>query len=269
MNFIGKAIPMTRAGLAGALRRLGFAPTQAAALWSVFEVETGSTTQGFGFRADRRPQILFERHKFREFTDGRFDQTDPDISGAQGAYGPLAVQYDKLERALALCARQRLGVEPALKSASWGIGQVMGFNHALAGFPSAKKMVEAMVQSEDMQLSAMVGFLEANNLVRHLQNQEWAKFARVYNGRNFAQNQYDVKLEQAYARFSTGSMPDLEMRTAQAALLLLGFGPGKIDGVLGNRTRGALKAFQLANGLAATGELDAACYAKLFAAAFS
>lgn len=269
MNFIGKAIPMTRAGLAEALHRLGFAPTQAAALWSVFEVETGSTTQGFGFRADRRPQILFERHKFREFTDGRFDQSDPQISGPQGAYGPLAVQYDKLERALGLCAQYRLGVEPALKSASWGIGQVMGFNHVVAGYPSAQKMVGAMVQSEDNQLFAMAGFLGANNLARYLKNQEWAKFARVYNGRSFAQNQYDVKLEQAYARFSSGSMPDLEMRTAQAALLLLGFGPGKIDGVLGNRTRGALKAFQTGNGLPVTGELDANSYAKLFAAAFA
>jgi N-acetylmuramidase/Putative peptidoglycan binding domain len=268
MNFISKAIPMTRAGLAEALSQLGFAPTQAAALWSVFEVETGSMTQGFGFRADRRPQILFERHKFREFTDGKFNQSDPDISGPQGAYGPLAIQYDKLERALALCDQNGLGVEPALKSASWGIGQVMGFNHAVAGYPSAQKMVEAMVLSEDNQLFAMAGYLEANDLARHLKNQDWAKFARGYNGKSFAQNQYDVKLEQAYARFSSGSMPDLEMRTAQAALLLLGFGPGKIDGVLGNRTRGALKAFQTANGLPVIGDLDATSYGKLFAVAF-
>lgn len=268
MNFVSKAIPMTRAGLAEALNRLGFASAQTAALWAVFDVETGSTTQGFGFRADRRPQILFERHKFREFTGGRFNQSDPDISGPQGAYGPLAVQYDKLERALALCDQQRLGAEPALKSASWGLGQVMGFNHAVAGYPSAQKMVEAMVKSEDNQLFAMAGYLEANDLAKYLKNQQWAKFARGYNGKSFAQNQYDVKLEQAYARFSSGSMPDLEMRTAQAALLLLGYGPGKIDGVLGNRTRGALKGFQIGNGLPATGELDAATYDKLFAAAF-
>jgi N-acetylmuramidase/Putative peptidoglycan binding domain len=180
----------------------------------------------------------------------------------------LAIQYNKLERALQLCEQQNLGVEPALKSASWGIGQVMGFNHVVAGYSSAQKMVEAMVISEDNQLFAMAGYLEANDLARHLKNQEWAKFARGYNGKSFAQNQYDVKLEQAFARFSSGSMPDLELRTAQGALLLLGFGPGKIDGVLGNRTRGALKAFQVANALAVTGELDSITYSKLFAAAF-
>lgn len=60
----------------------------------------------------------------------------------------------------------------------------------------------------------------------------------------------------------------LELRTAQDALLLLGFGPGKIDGVLGNRTPGALKAFQVANALTVTGELDSITYSTLFAAAF-
>ncbi len=127
MNFISQAIPMTRAGLVQGLSRLGFESAQTAALWTVFEVETGSTTQGFGFRVDRRPQILFERHKFCEFTDGQFNKSDPDISGPQGTCGPLAIQYTKLERALQLCEQQKLGVEPALKSASWGIGQVMGF----------------------------------------------------------------------------------------------------------------------------------------------
>ncbi len=268
MNFAAKAIPMTRVGLADALNRLGLESAQAAALWTVFEVETGGITQGFGFRADRRPQILFERHKFREFTDGKFNRSDPALSGPQGGYGGLVTQYSKLERALVLCTQHQLSPEPALRAVSWGIGQVMGFNHVVAGFQSAQKMVEAMVQSEDNQLLATVNFLNANDLSRHLHTQDWARFALGYNGRSYAQNQYDIKLEQAYARFSSGTMPDLELRTAQAALLLLGFGPGKIDGVLGNRTRNALKAFQTGNNLPVTGELDAPAYSKLFTTAF-
>ena len=269
MKFSEKAIPMTRQGLGHALDALDLGPSQAAALWAVFEVETAGTTQGFGFRFDKRPQILFERHKFREFTGGKFNVSDPDISGSQGGYGPLSQQYPKLERALALCAKAGLGVEPALKSASWGIGQVMGFNHQTAGFATAQAMVEAMVKSEDAQLEAMAKFMVGNGLGKALKTQNWAAFARRYNGTNYAANQYDVKLEQQYARFSTGSMPDLEVRTVQAALLILGYSVGKIDGVMGNRTRAALKGFQIAESLAVTGDLDSASYSKIYSKAFA
>lgn len=260
---------MSRQGLAQALDKLQMGPGQAAALWAVFSVETAGTTQCFGFRADRRPQILFERHKFRQYTDGQFDATAPDVSGPQAAYGSLASQYPKLEKAIQLCTDVGLGVEPALKSASWGIGQVMGFNHVSAGHASALEMVKVMVQSEDAQLQAMVGFLTHNGAAAALKSQNWAKFARIYNGANYAQNQYDIKLEQEYARFSTGSMPDLEVRTAQAALLLLGYSIGRIDGVVGRRTRDGLRGFQLASELPVTSELDSATFSALWSRAFS
>jgi len=66
-----------------------------------------------------RPQILFERHMFRKYTNGRFDGAAPDVSGPAGGYGLLSEQYTKLEKALSLCAKAKLGSEPALKSASW------------------------------------------------------------------------------------------------------------------------------------------------------
>ncbi|WP_213954832.1 MULTISPECIES: peptidoglycan-binding protein [unclassified Variovorax] len=75
------------------------------------------------------------------------------------------------------------------------------------------------------------------------------------DGPSFAQNQYDVKLNIQYGRFSSGSTPNIEMRAAQAALFLLGYSTGKIDGMLGNRTRDALKGFQVAMGLPVTGDL--------------
>jgi len=268
MKFSNKAVPMTRTGLAAGLSVLQLGAGQAAALWAVFEVETSGLTQGFGFRADRRPQILFERHKFRQFTVNQFDTSDPDISGPQGGYGSLSIQYQKLEKAIERCAAAGMGAEPALKSASWGIGQVMGFNHAAAGFASAQEMVAAMVIGEDAQLMAMVRFLDSSGLAKALKAQDWVRFARGYNGPGFAANRYDVKLAEQYARFSTGSMPNIELRTAQAALLLLGFAPGKIDGVIGGRTRTALTAFQTSNDLSVTGDLDSATYDKLFAVAF-
>jgi hypothetical protein len=259
---------MTRQGLDAALQALQMNSGETAALWAVFEVETAGLTQGFGFRADRRPQILFERHKFRAFTNGRFNAIAPEISGPAGGYGGLGRQYPKLERALVLCQEAGIGEEPALKSASWGIGQVMGFNHLAAGFQTAKEMVSAMVANEDEQLMGMVRFMRSNGLDSALRSRNWEKFARLYNGPSYAANQYDMKLEAQYARFSGGSIPDLEVRTAQAALLILGYSPGKIDGVIGKRTKDAIRGFQIASGMSATSELTGDTYAALYKVAF-
>ena len=67
MKFVGKGQPLTRAGLNKALALLGLGVNDAAYVWTVVEVETAGLTQGFGFRVDRRPQILFDRHMFRKY----------------------------------------------------------------------------------------------------------------------------------------------------------------------------------------------------------
>jgi len=263
VKFAANGQPLTRAGLNKALNLLGLGPEDAAYIWTVIEVETAGLTQGFGFRVDRRPQILFERHMFRKYTDGRFDGVAPDISGPAGGYGLLSEQYAKLERALALCAKAKLGSEPALKSASWGMGQVMGFNCAAGGFKSCLRMVQAMVRSEDAQLACMAGFLKCNGLAAKLVKKDWVGFARLYNGPSYWQNRYDVKLAEQFQRFATGSVPNLEMRTAQVALLFLGYAPGKIDGLIGPRTRAALKNFRVGTGLPAGEDLDGPTYQAL------
>jgi hypothetical protein len=246
-----------------ALDQLGLGPGDAAYIWTIVEVETAGVTQGFGFRSDRRPQILFERHKFREFTSGRFDGEAADISGPAGGFGSLGTQYARVEKALSLCEREGLGVEPVLKSASWGMGQVMGFNHEVAGFASAAEMVEAMKSGEDTQVAAMASFLNKNDLTDALVRKDWASFAKRYNGEDYWKNKYDIKLAEQYQRFTSGSLPNLEVRTTQAALLLLGYSPGKIDGILGQRTRGALCSFRIAAGLSAGDELDGETYQAL------
>ena len=82
---------MTSAGVAGAADVLSVSAQE---VWTVIGVETA----GCGFLADRRPQILFERHIFHRLTSGRFD--DGDISDpTPGGYGATgAHQYDRLAR---------------------------------------------------------------------------------------------------------------------------------------------------------------------------
>ncbi|MBD5802387.1 hypothetical protein AZOA_18150 [Azoarcus sp. Aa7] len=263
MDFLGTKQPLTSTGLDHVLDFLDLQSGEAAAIWAVIEVETSGVTQGCGFRADGRPQILYERHIFRRETGGRFDGKAPHLSGPQGGYGGLSTQYGKLHQAVTLCEEEQLGLEPALRSVSWGLGQVMGFNAGLAGFDSAEAMVRAMMDGEDAQLLAMAHFLRAHSLHKALLRRDWAGFARGYNGRGYAQNQYDVKLEQAHSRLSSGSLPNLQLRAAQIALLYLGYAPGRVDGVIGQRTRNAISNFRLQAGLPAGTDLDGPCYLAL------
>lgn len=254
INFVGKAKPLTSLGLASSLTAVGFHDNDLACIWAVIEVETATQTQGFGFLMDRRPQILFERHKFREFTNGKYNTTAPDISGPAGGYG--SKQYPRLEKALALLNKDGSGPEAALKSASWGLGQVMGFNHDLAGYSSVTAMVADMVESEDHQLFAMTMFLKNSGLAAHLAQRNWTKFALGYNGKDQAAHKYDYNLQLQYRRFSSGSLPSLSIRAAQAALLILGYSPGKVDGVLGQRTLKALAAYRLEKNITPAETLD-------------
>jgi hypothetical protein len=250
-EFIGKGQPLSAAGLANVSGQVGI---QAAEIWSVLHVETS----GCGFLADRRPQILFERHIFSRETDHKFDATEPDISSlAPGGYGSSgASQYDRLAKAI------ELNREAALRSASWGIGQIMGFNATAAGFANAAAMVAAMTESEDNQLLAMGQLLKHNGLDRALKSHDWPAFARGYNGLNYEANNYHRKLEAAFAGYSV-LLPDLNARAAQLLLTYKGFAPGRVDGLIGPLTRSALAEFQQKVGLPVTSEADAATLAKL------
>jgi hypothetical protein len=152
MRYVGAALPLHRDGLTAAAAEAGVGP---AVMWSVVLVETS----GCGFLPDRRPSILFERHIFSSRTELRFDATHPGISGPAGGYGqPGDHQYERLEEAIACDQRA------ALESASWGLGQVMGFNAALAGLRDAEDMVSQMMRGEDEQILAMASFMRASGM---------------------------------------------------------------------------------------------------------
>jgi hypothetical protein len=209
-------------------------------------------TSGCGFLPDRRPQILFERHVFRRDTAGRFDAQGADISApTAGGYGASgAHQYDRLGRAPAFDR------PAALRSASWGIGQVMGNNAALVGFPDVEAMVLAMAASEDAQLGAMLAYCVSTGIDRAMQRKDWTTFARGYNGRGFAQNAYDTKLQEACDEYASHGTPELRVRAAQIYLIYRGFEPGRVDGAMGSRTSNALRAFQRDAVIPETGTLD-------------
>lgn len=148
-----------------------------------------------GFQPDGQPTILFERHKFSEFTGHVYDFKYPDISNRKaGGYGLYSVQHERMGRAAAL---DRVA---ALKATSWGKFQIMGFNYGPAGFDTLQEFINAMYAGEPQQLDAFVGFIKSQGLADELRERRWADFARRYNGSAYAINQYDVKLAAAYAR---------------------------------------------------------------------
>jgi hypothetical protein len=120
-----------------------------------------------------------------------------------------------------------------------------------------------MVQSEDAQLAAMGNFLVASKLQASLQAHDWTTFARGYNGPNLAINRYDVRLNGEFQKFSVGALPDLNVRAAQLYLTYLGFHPGPVDGVAGERTLSALAQFQVQNGMPQTNTIDEDTVARL------
>lgn len=258
MDFAGKGQPLTEASLQSALAVLGMdGAADMPVLWSVLTVES----RGFGFLPDRRPKILFERHVFYRETGGRFASSAPDLCAKSGGgYVGGAAEYDRLARAVGLCRAAGLGDEPALRSASWGLGQVMGFNAVSAGFKHAQDMVTQMCQSESAQLAGMVGFMRSEGLDAKLRARNWAGFARGYNGATYWKNQYDVKLKEAYDKFASGVSRDLRARAAQGALQYLGYRPGEPDGVVGQNTRKAIEAFRRDANMGSSGELDAAVF---------
>lgn len=257
LQFSGSGLPLSETAIDTSVDKLR---VDRAAFWAVLAVET----RGFGFLSDRRPAILFERHIFHKRTNGKFSTAHPDISNRKrGGYGAGgANQYVRLAKAIALDRHV------ALESASWGLGQIMGFNAGSVGFASVEKMIDAMVASEDAQVDAVVEFITRNGLAPSLERHDWRAFARHYNGPNFAANEYDKKLERFHNLYTLHPLPDTKIRAAQAALLYLGFDPKGVDGVFGMGTQKALIAFQKSRNLPTDGKLSDSIQAKLKSEAF-
>ncbi len=191
---------LTEADYEAAARNLG---CEVAAIQAVATVESGGRA---GFAADGRPIIRYELHIFQRRTNAIYHQTHPHLSQPDLASGnpyhtrAQANEWSLMHNAMILrdAARVRRSSD-AWQSASWGMFQLMGFNYGVH-WNSIDDMVTAMYRSENEHLNGFVGFCRQNNLVRHIIARDWASFARVYNGRDYAVNNYDTNMANAYTR---------------------------------------------------------------------
>ncbi|EEV6025445.1 N-acetylmuramidase family protein [Escherichia coli] len=166
---------------------------EVAAIKAVAKTETGSYGSYFKFEDndDYVPAILFERHHFHKYTNGKYDQFEDISNPVAGGYGATSIQYAKLVKAYTLDKKA------ALKSASWGKFQILASNYATAGYASPEDFVFALSKSEKNQLKAFVSFIKADRVLLHsIRTKDWLSFAQRYNGPR--QKGYDLKMERNY-----------------------------------------------------------------------
>lgn len=233
---------------------------------TIFEVECN----GSGFDSTGRPEILFERHIFyRQLGPGpKRDRAVREglaypVQGTRPYIRGAAKEWEEFFRAYAIDR------EAAVSSASWGLGQIMGFNHAVAGYGTAEEMALAFAESEREQLFAFCRLVQSWNLVPVMLEfpdlGACRKFAKRYNGPKYEKNRYHTKLADAFRRWSqrekrqepmddedgvlrVGSKGE-RVKALQQELKKRNYYQGKLDGVFGSGTRNALVAWKMDNDL--------------------
>ena len=164
---------------------------EVAAIKAVAEVESA----GGGFLNDGKPKILFEGHEFYKRTNGKHGVSNISYPKWISTYYNQN-QYERLDKAA------KLDRTAALESASWGKFQVMGYHWKSLGYVSLQAFINAMYSNETEHLMAFVKYVQVNGLADELRRKDWAGFARGYNGPSYAKNKYDVKMANAYKKYS-------------------------------------------------------------------
>jgi hypothetical protein len=165
---------------------------------AVSDVESGGRT---GFGRDGRPIVRYELHIFQGRTKHAFDKTHPHLSqsyeaGKKFHDGTQANEWSMIYGVMML----RACVEHACASASWGMFQIMGFNHTAAGYTSAFDLAVDLSASPANQLQAFLTLCQNKGWDKYLAAKDWAGFAYRYNGSKYKDNHYDTHLEAAYRR---------------------------------------------------------------------
>ncbi|MEL6967161.1 MAG: N-acetylmuramidase domain-containing protein [Pseudomonadota bacterium] len=171
-----------------------------AALLAVAEVESSGRV-GVVIKGRLEPLIRFEGHYFHRLLAG--DERARAVTAGLASPKPRRVRNPRrqIDRWKLLDKAIAINREAALSSCSWGIGQVMGSHWRRLGYDSVDAMVETARAGAAGQVQLMARYIAHAKLENALRLQDWATFARRYNGPAYAQNRYDVKMAQAYDRW--------------------------------------------------------------------
>lgn len=140
-------------------------------------------SSGSGFTESGIIKIQFEPHIFKNYT-GISINNKVDVQNKEWVAYNEAYKKDS---------------EAAMLSTSWGLGQIMGFNHILAGYEKVEEMVKDFKESEYNQLKGMLSFIKSNKkMYEALKKKDWDTFAEKYNGKGYRSFNYHIKLKNTY-----------------------------------------------------------------------
>ncbi len=174
-------------------------------LASVYAIKSVES-KGLGFLDDGRPKILYERHvmrrQLRKNGVGKIAiqtaiRNFPNLVNTRsGGYkGGSAAHYR-------LSLAKTIDFNSALESCSWGLFQIMGYHWRALGYNSVHQFVEKMYANEGNHWQAFTRFVLADKALHNaLKANNWAEFAKRYNGPAYKKNQYDIKLAKAHASY--------------------------------------------------------------------
>lgn len=178
----GRAAAITDDDMAALAVDLGCHP---ATLEAIAKVESA----GFGWFDDGRIKILPEPHKFDDYlpTAKREEALKRGLATASynatkasGHYKRMTTKagprYEFFARMIAFDERA------AYMAISVGTYQIMGFNHEVCGYPTAKAMFEGFVESEANQLRSFGLFLSDKGLRGALAREDFDQVELKYNG---------------------------------------------------------------------------------------
>lgn len=152
---------------------------------AVIKVESG----GAAFHDDL-VTMRFEPHVFKSRFDALFAEYfqlgDPQWDGGQHRYNDngtwKAFHGDQSAEYRAQRLATHIARWAAMESASYGLGQIMGFNYRACGYDSAESMAAAFQSSEDAQVKAMFEYFRHSGALDCLRAGDLVGFARIYNG---------------------------------------------------------------------------------------
>jgi hypothetical protein len=206
-GFIGSALRLADLDLPRIGHTIGVGEDE---IHAIIDVEAA----GSGFDKLKRPKMLFEPHKFYANLTGAKRAQAVSLGIAYAKWGTMPYPADSYPR---LLLAMSIDETAAVKSASWGLGQILASNFVAAGYASPQHMVLAFVEmGEGEHLAAMIRFIVANNLDDEVRAHNWAAFARGYNGPQYAANAYHTKLAAAYAKWA--KIPDTKWSPADDAV---------------------------------------------------
>ncbi|ENN93184.1 N-acetylmuramidase domain-containing protein [Bartonella bovis] len=232
-------------------------------------------SDGKGFDDEGRVKVLFEKHQFyKNLPSHKRQQAIKEdlareewISPKKGGYKEQKTNTQALKL---LIAAITLDEEAALKSASYGAGQIMGNNYGILNWNTVQDFVTSMCSCEDEQIKAMFTFFKVRGLASSLRDKDFDAIARVYNGTGMVK-EYGQRMRNAYFALTKKSAAvsnpiranglrlgskGYRVEALQKRLNDLGY-PLAIDSDYGPDTRSAIFSFQADHNLEVDGVVGA------------